>query len=157
MTHHDAQCSNLFGTDRDASPRRTTAIDRSFLGLAPVGQDLGHHLACNVYNDPVDVDEAWRHDLASTDAYLTGLRQGGWDGDVRPVRSARGGLADGSVSRQRLVELIEIDEEDADPDEPCWPDRVAQRDGLTVPQVMARWARCLDFFLDLGEEARGSA
>ena len=44
VAHHDTQWNNLF---RETGPegRRTVAIDWSFFGTAPVGEDLGHHIA----------------------------------------------------------------------------------------------------------------
>ena len=157
VSHHDAQWSNLFDTDRGASPRRTTAIDLSFLGLAPVGQDLGHHVACNLYNHAVDVDEAGRHDQASTVAYLSGLRETGWDGDESSVRFARAAAASLQIGTFLVADLVELSENvgaDPDPGEQSWPERMAEREGLSVNDVMARWARCVDYLLCLGEEAR---
>jgi hypothetical protein len=157
VTHHDAQWSNLFGTDDDTTAHRTTAIDWSFLGLAPVGQDLGHHVACNLYARSVDADQAEAHDQASTAAYLTGLREAGWDGDERAVRFARAAAAClqiGTILVADLVELHEVLEGSAAPDVQPWPESVAEREGLAVPDVMAWWVRCLDYLLDIGEEAR---
>jgi hypothetical protein len=157
VSHHDAQWSNLFGADHDGSSRRTVAIDWSFLGLAPVGQDLGHHVACNLYNQAIDAHQADRHDQASTSAYLSGLREAGWHGDVRDVmlaRSAAAALQIGTFLVADLIDLCDGPGGETGPGEPAWPDMLAERHGVDVSEVMARWGRSLTYLLDLGQEAR---
>ena len=72
VAHLDAQASNLF-----PEGRRTVLIDWGFLGEAPIGEDLGHHIALNVYAGAVDPADAEEHEATATTAYLGGLREYG--------------------------------------------------------------------------------
>jgi thiamine kinase-like enzyme len=76
----DAFRKNLF--DRGGE---TVAIDWSYVGLAPIGAEVGHLVMGSV------AFAEHGHDTralaaASLDAYLAGLRESGWRGDERDVR-----------------------------------------------------------------------
>ena len=87
VAHHDTHGNNLFSeTTKDG--RRTVAIDWSDLGTAPVGQDLGHHIALNLFLRVVPPSDAAEHERTATEAYLEGLRAFGWHGDEDDVRFA---------------------------------------------------------------------
>jgi hypothetical protein len=80
LCHLDAFRKNLF--DRDG---QTVAIDWSYVGMAPIGAEVGHLVIGSV------AFAEHGHDLrtlaaAALDAYIEGLRDGGWDGDEREVR-----------------------------------------------------------------------
>ncbi len=87
VAHHDTHGKNVFSeTTKDG--RRTVAIDWSDLGTAPVGQDLGHFVALNLFLRVVPPSDAAEHEQTATDAYLEGLRAFGWHGDEDDVRFA---------------------------------------------------------------------
>jgi hypothetical protein len=73
----------------DESPARTVAIDWGFIGLAPIGSDLGLHIGQNIMSWGIDQRRAAEHDQASTAAYTSGLQDYGWNGDVDSVKFAR--------------------------------------------------------------------
>lgn len=153
VAHHDAQWSNLF---RAPDSRRTVAIDWSFLGLAPVGQDLGHHIGCNIFNWAVDPRDAAQHDAASSRAYLHGLKEFGWQGDDRLVALAKSGAAALQIANLYAAQVswlctdLASDEED----EPSWPEELATLHGLTVEEALTRWGSGFGYLLDMGDEAR---
>ena len=89
LAHHDPQWGNLFAAAPDESPARTVAIDWGFFGLAPIGSDLGLHIGQNIMSWGIDQRRAAEHDQASTAAYVSGLQDYGWNGDVDSVRFAR--------------------------------------------------------------------
>lgn len=80
LCHLDAFRKNLF--DRGG---QTVAIDWSYVGLAPIGAEVGHLVMGSV------AFAEHGHDTgalaaASLDAYLVGLRESGWHGDEGEVR-----------------------------------------------------------------------
>ena len=80
LCHLDAFRKNLF--DRGGE---TVAIDWSYVGLAPIGAEVGHLVMGSV------AFAEHGHDTpalarASLDAYVDGLRESGWRGDERDVR-----------------------------------------------------------------------
>jgi hypothetical protein len=80
LCHLDAFRKNLF--DRNGE---TVAIDWSYLGLAPIGTEVGHLVIGSVAfaDRRQDIRELA---AAGLDAYLTGLREAGWNGDDDVVR-----------------------------------------------------------------------
>lgn len=159
VAHHDAQWSNLFHAGPDGAKRGTVAIDWSFLGSAPVGQDLGTHLSGNICNWGIDPHDSAAHDATATAAYLQGLRDFGWAGDERQVVLTRAivvGLQMSTFLAAHLSWLCEemVDEEPDDEQAPPWPESLAQRHGLTVDEALSAWATGFDYVLSLGEEAQ---
>jgi Phosphotransferase enzyme family len=150
VAHHDAKWSNLF---HEASPEgaRTVVIDWGFLGVAPIGQDLGHHIALNVYLRHIEPDEALEHGQTATAAYLRGLRDFGWRGEESDVRFA----ADAAGSLQMLafaaddVALLCPDH----PEHEDWPGERAAQEDRGVDAVMDTWADTVRFLLMMGERA----
>jgi hypothetical protein len=158
LVHHDAQWRNLFqlkGTDPARPQARTVAVDWAFLGLAPLGADLGHMVGCNIEHRAVD--DARQHDVAATRAYLQGLQDFGWRGDERAVRFARA-----ITAAVQMVPLFgaEVSWLHGEPVETWaaemaeWPQELATKQELSVEATMAGWATQFGYLLDLGDEAR---
>ncbi len=152
VAHHDTQWSNLF-RDRRPEGTGTVVIDWSYLGTGPVGQDLGLHIASNVFNRAVGTADAVEHAETATSAYLEGLRSHGWSGsedDVRFAAVSSGALA---MVPYAVGHLAWMCPGFGDP-EP-WPERLAEAQGMQVNQVMDEWCQRLEFVLRLGERAVG--
>jgi len=150
VAHHDTKVSNLF-RERTATGERTVVIDWGFLGIAPIGADLGHHVALDVCVDSVDVADAVEHDRTATDAYLAGLRDYGWQGHEADVRFA----AAASGSLQMLCFFVD-DVALLCPDYPAsedWPAERAEAGGLDIETTMDAWAASLHFLLQMGQRA----
>jgi hypothetical protein len=64
LAHHDPQWSNLFAATPGESPARTVAIDWGFVGIAPIGSDLGLHIGQNIFQWGIDQRRAAEHDQA---------------------------------------------------------------------------------------------
>jgi hypothetical protein len=80
LCHLDAFRKNLF--DRDGE---TVAIDWSYVGMAPIGAEVGHLVMGSV------AFAEHGHDTrglaaAALDSYIDGLRDSGWRGDEHEVR-----------------------------------------------------------------------
>jgi hypothetical protein len=157
LTHHDAQWRNLFlrpaGSVR---PGRTVAVDWAFLGLAPVGADLGHLIGCDLEHS-VDPAGAAAFDATVTEAYLDGLRQHGWTGDERAVlfaRAASAALQMVPVFAAQVAWLAGEPAELGGAELRIWPEELAAARCVDVPTALAGWAAVLAHLLDLGDEAR---
>lgn len=86
LAHLDAFRKNLFDRAGTRGEPQTAAIDWSYLGWAPIGSEVGHLVIGSV----AFADH--RQDIraltgACLDAYVAGLRDGGWSGDEAQVRS----------------------------------------------------------------------
>ncbi len=159
VAHHDAQHGNLFQSISAGGVRHTVAIDWSYLGSASVGEDLGSHIANNIFNRAIDPQDAADHDALSTAAYLEGLRDFGWSGEERQVllaRAARGAL---QLAPFYAVHLSWLCSESVDRDEDltAWPEALAADQNLSIEDAMQRWTAGFDYVLGLGDEARDLA
>lgn len=157
VSHHDAQWSNLFRPDAGDSRTGTIAIDWSFLGSAPVGQELGTHLSGNICNRAIDPYEAAAHDASASDAFLQGLRDFGWSGDDRQVLLTRAVVVALQMSTFFAAHLAwlcdQAGDEPEDEQSPSWPEAIAQREGITVDEALGAWVAGFNYVLDLGDEA----
>lgn len=156
LAHHDAQWSNAFSAQESGRGQGTVLIDWSYLGLAPVGTDLGLSVGWNVLNGAIDSRHAQAHDQSATEAYLRGLREHGWAGSPDDVRFA--GVASASLAAVTLLAaqaswLCPAQVASVGDEIPTWPEEAATQRLTDVATVMAEWSAGLDFVLDLGEEA----
>jgi hypothetical protein len=158
LAHHDAQWRNLFqlrGPDPTRPRARTVAIDWAFLGLAPVGADLGHMVGCNI--EHWAVDDPRRHVENATSAYLLGLRDHGWHGDEGAVRFASATSAALQMVPLYGAEVSWLQGEPAEsfgPELVRWPQELATRQSLSVEATMAAWAAQFSYLLELGDDSR---
>ena len=155
LAHHDTQASNFFLRDPSDDRTRTVAIDWGFLGLAPVGHDLGCHLWSNVCTWSVDPREAADLDRSSTPAYLEGLSDFGWHGDERAVLFARAAAAALATTTMLTTWVSGLcDQTPHYLSDSTWPAARAEEQQLPVETVMESWAVGFEYALDLGDEAR---
>ena len=159
LAHHDAQWRNLFRPDADPTRplTKTVAVDWGFVGLAPVGADLGHLIGCNIGDWAVDPWRARDHDQATTEAYLRALRDYGWRGDERAVLFARAASAALQLvpTYAAGVSWLNGQPTAAGITEPLdWPQEIATKEALTVDAAVEGWAAGFTYLLDLGDEAR---
>jgi hypothetical protein len=157
VAHHDPQWSNLFAAAPEEAPARTVAIDWGFFGIAPIGSDLGLHIGQNIMSWGIDQRRAAEHDQASTAAYVSGLRDYGWDGEVDSIRFARATAAALNAGTWLAMEVSWLCPEMLDrfgPDAAAWPTRVATKHGISTATVAERWAAGFSYVLDLADEAR---
>jgi hypothetical protein len=80
--HQDAFKRNLF-----ARQNKTVAIDWGYMGIAPVGSELVALVEGSIHLFEVPVDRVQEMDRICFEGYLQGLRDAGWDGDPRLVRT----------------------------------------------------------------------
>jgi hypothetical protein len=146
LSHLDAWRANLIGARSLSGEDRTVAIDWSFVGTAPAGQEV----AILVGGSPLWLD-AEPDDLATMSehayaAYVEGLRDAGWRGDEGEVRFAYGASAALYMAPALPLWLNRI----ADPARREWLERKSRRD---AQEVVRAWALLLDHLLGLADEA----
>jgi len=160
LTHHDAQWRNLFELapgDPGRPGARTAAVDWEFVGLAPVGADLGHLIGCNVEHWAVLPHEVVRHAETATAAYLRGLTDAGWRGPERTVRFASAASAALQIVPVFAAQLSWLHGEPQAAEMAGlegWPEELAAKHHLSVESAMAGWAAVFGYLLDVGDEAR---
>lgn len=80
--HQDAFRRNLFSRHR-----QTVAIDWGYMGIAPVGAELVALVAGSLGFFEVPAERVRELDRLCFDGYLQGLREAGWNGDPKLVRT----------------------------------------------------------------------
>ena len=80
--HQDAFKRNLF-----AREGKTLAIDWGYLGIAPVGAELVALIAASIGFFEIPVEKVKDLDRLCFEGYLLGLRDSGWHGDPKLVRT----------------------------------------------------------------------
>jgi hypothetical protein len=143
LCHLDAFRANLFDRTSPGGDPETVAIDWSYIGLAPIGAEVAHLVMGSVsfadYGQDIRALSS-----AALDAYLAGLRDSGWAGAERDVRT---GFA---LCAVRWVFMLNVLSAIADPARQAAFEKWAgQPFADSVAQAGARTA----FLLDLLESA----
>jgi len=146
LSHLDAWRANLIGARSVSGEDRTVAIDWSFVGMAPAGQEVailvgGSHIWLDA--EPEELPTMSERSFA---AYVEGLRDAGWQGDERVVRFAYAASAALYMTPPLPFWLARI----ADPARREWLERKCGRDAR---EVVRGWALLLDQMLGLADEA----
>jgi hypothetical protein len=160
LTHHDAHRDNFFRQSEGAD--KTRLLDWGFLGLAPVGEDLGHQVGINLFHQYIGVDDAGQYERVATDAYLTGLREAQVDPDPKRVQTyarAVAALQMVAFAAGHVAWLEQDDDGDRETPEAdrSWPAAWAAERGIDTDQLMRNWAAMFGWLLDLGDQARRDA
>ena len=148
--HLDTQASNLFLEDGPTG-HQTVLIDWGFMCAAPIGEDLGHHIAQNVFFGVVDPAHAEEHEQTATEAYFSGLRAYGWHGnddDVRFAATAVGALRMLPFAASYLADLCP-----GFGDLECWPEEMAEKQGRDVEAVMDSWCHIVAYLAGMADRA----
>src|SRR6185503_12213108 len=139
--HLDAWRTNLIDAPSVSGEERTVAIDWSFVGTAPAGQEVailvgGSHIWLDA--DPSELGSLSKRAFT---AYVDGLHEAGWRGDERVVR-----FAYAASSALYLAPVL-----------PFWIARIGvpgrrewieRKCGREASEVVRGWALLLDHALD---------
>jgi hypothetical protein len=144
LGHLDLFRLNLFARRAPDGRDETLAVDWAFLGTAAVGEELAPLVCASVAH--ADADPTGVRDLGELafEGYLTGLREGGWDGDVRDARLGyTAGVIRYGLIAFGLIAAIE-------------PDVAARVERAWGPfgDQLDRYAAVHRYTLDLADEAR---
>jgi hypothetical protein len=144
--HMDAYRPNLV-IRRDAHGMdQTVAVDWVFAGIGAIGEEIANLLAASLIWFEHDAAEAGNLDTAIFTAYLDGLREAGWQGDLKVARlgyTAACALRWGLVGLWWL-ESLNIAQEQAD-FEKNWK--------RPMPELVSQWAKTAYYVLGLADEA----
>lgn len=89
LCHGDFNYTNLFARDEATDGPETVAVDWQYAGVRPVGEDIAGLIAdSSVVPVRRKAGEPEEFTELVLEAYLAGIREGGWQGDLRRVRFA---------------------------------------------------------------------
>jgi hypothetical protein len=111
---------------------RTVAIDWSFVGIAPAGQDLAILIGGSRTWLDAEANELTSMSKRAFASYIEGLQQSGWRGDERVVRFA--------YAASTVLYVAPI----------VWVERKC---GRLAEDIARAWVVLLDHALELAEEA----
>lgn len=80
LSHLDAFRGNLFGRGLPDGGEETVAIDWTFMGIAPLGEELAPLIVGSVLTNHVSIEDLPGLEEMALDGYCQGLREAGWDG-----------------------------------------------------------------------------
>ena len=100
LSHLDAFPGNLLAREDAAGDEQTVALDWAFVGLAAVGEEIGHLVAWSLLLGIVKVTEAEQLRAVVLAGYQEGLRDAGWlgSGQGNAVEQTHAALLGASVA-----------------------------------------------------------
>ena len=126
---------------------QTVAIDWSMLGYGGVGEEVGITTSVALSFLEVAGDQAQEMDQITFASYVAGLREAGWQGDVRLARfgyTTTAALVTGVAFAMFMSQLVST------PEGIRFIESVI---GHELDIVLKQWALIEPFLLDLGDEA----
>jgi len=145
--HLDGFRLNLFsrpGTIEDKEPT-TVAIDWALCGIGPLGADLKVLVIHSVGFFAVNVCHASELDRLSFEGYIEGLRDTGWDGEIRQIRYSYTMMIAMTIARLfPLLCSLHVDE--------AKHDVLVQLTGRTVDENIEMNSQLWPFMLGLASE-----
>lgn len=152
LCHLDAFPGNLLARRDAAGREQTVALDWAFVGIAAVGEEIGHLVAWSLLLGEVAATEAEQLRAVVLAGYTDGLREAGWPGSESELaRAAASGAAIAAALRWGFSAANRALR-------PAFDARARgalERDtGRPVEEGMAERARLVYFLLDWLDEAR---
>ena len=148
LCHHDAFRRNLLLRDRGDAEAQTIAIDWAMMGYGGVGEEVGVTTAVALHWLEVAADHAQKLDRIVFESYVAGLRDAGWQGDVRLARfgyTTTAALVIG-VAMAMISGVYVLSSDDG-------IRSTESTIGYKLDDILAQWATIHPFLLDLGDEA----
>jgi hypothetical protein len=145
--HHDAFRRNLMLRKTDNDTLETVAIDWSYTGYGKVGQEIGLTTGTSLFFMEVPATRAKELDEAVFSGYCAGLREAGWEGDLRLARfgyTVTAALTSGVAFATIITGLL------ATPEDIATGEAIV---GHPIDEQLAQWGVLEPFLLDLGDEA----
>jgi len=152
LCHLDAFPGNLLAHENAAGEQQTVALDWAFIGLAAVGEEVGHLIAWSLLLGVVAASEAEELRAVVLAGYTEGLREAGWAVNAEALtRAVIGGAAIAAVLRWAFSAANRVIRPAFDEDARATMERST---GRPVAEGMAERARLVYFLLDWLDEAR---
>lgn len=86
LAHQDMSQMNMFLVKKEESESQLVLIDWQFMSISGIGEDLGKLFGVNMSLGIIPPDQYMKFQNSLYNAYLEGLRDMGWQGDIRLVR-----------------------------------------------------------------------
>jgi hypothetical protein len=131
---------------------QTIAIDWGYMGIAPVGTDLVPLVAGSLALFEIPAERVKEMDRLCFEGYLQGLREAGWNGDPKLVRT---GYAVGCLMRYPIAAtagellLVMLDQESRSRLETSFNDKTADAIEQSDPAIVAYYQNLLPEALKL--------
>jgi len=148
LCHHDAFRRNLMLREGGNAEAQTIAIDWAMMGYGGVGEEVGVTTAVALHWLEVAADQAQELDRIIFESYMAGLRDAGWQGDVRLARfgyTTTAALVIG-VAMAMISGVYVLSSDDG-------IRSTESTIGYKLDDILAQWATIHPFLLDLGDEA----
>lgn len=152
LSHLDASSDNLL-VRRDAAGREgIVALDWAFVGIAAVGEEVGHLVARSLLAGAVPAAEAEQLRAVVLAGYMEGLQDAGWRcSDAEHMRAVEQGAAIAAALRWAFSAAVSAVR-------PAFDERaratMERSTGLPIAAGMAARARLASFLLDWLDETR---
>ena len=147
LCHHDGFRRNLLAVDGVNAKAQTVAIDWSMIGYGGVGEEIGITTSIALSWLEVAGDKAKEMDRITFESYVDGLRDCGWQGDIRLARfgyTATASLVTGVTWAMFMSGPLSTDE---------GARGLELVIGYKLDDILEQWAMIQPFLLDLGDEA----
>ena len=145
LSHLDAFRRNIFARRDKQGEMQSVLIDWGFVGSAAPGEEIAPLVAASLSYMEVDFSQAKALDQVVFEGYLEGLRQSGWRGDPRVVRST---YAAASILRYCIgvsgVAFMIADEKQ--------PGLLEQAFGHPLEELVEVWTKQMRFLFDLNAD-----
>lgn len=147
LCHRDAFPANLFARCSPDGREELLAVDWSFVGIGPVGEEIPSLVAIP---PPPEMGGVGPAELQQPvfEGYIQGLREAGWNGDVAVVRL--GYAASAALRYSCLTAGVVL----LNAIEPNLRAAMEQRHGRPIEEVLKQQAALFSFCLELADEAR---
>ncbi|MGG4106603.1 phosphotransferase [Paenibacillus lautus] len=86
LAHQDMSQMNMFLVKKEESESQLVLIDWQFMSISGIGEDLGKLFGVNMSLGIIPPDQYMKFQNSLYNAYLEGLRDMGWQGDMGLVR-----------------------------------------------------------------------
>ena len=150
LSHLDAFPGNLLARRTAAGAEQTVALDWAFVGIAAVGEEVGHLIAWSMMLGAVAVTESEELRAIVLAGYREGLREAGWpDSSVERTRAVERGAAVAAALRWALSAANSAVRPAFDAPARATMERST---GRPVAEGMARRARLVSFLLNWLDE-----
>lgn len=151
LCHLDAFPGNLLIRHDTSGTEQTVALDWAFMGIAAVGEEVGHLVAWSLLLGEVAASEAEQLCAVVLRGYREGLREAGWPGsEIELTRAVERGAAVAAALRWALSAANRVVR--AAVDERARTE-LKQKTGRSFEEDMAQNARLAVFLLDWLDES----
>ncbi len=151
LCHLDAFPGNLLAHENAAGEQQTVALDWAFIGIAAVGEEVGHLIAWSLLLGIVATTDAEQLRAVVLGGYAQGLREVGWpDSTEALTRTITAGAAIAAALRWAFSAANRVIRLASDKDARAALERST---GQPVAETLAERARLVYFLLDWLDES----